>query len=134
MTVHKEDSARQATLSEDELIRRVTFLKVLADKNRLRILGLIAGREYTVKALAEALGITEPTVSHHLGALRRAGVVEMRQEGTAHYYRLGHDRIHTLLRELSEADRSVPAEFAGDEDERKVLQTFFANGQLIQIP
>lgn len=57
-------------------------LKALADPARLRILGLLRqhgpmpGRD-----LVPLLGLTQPTVSHHLTVLREAGLIEDRPEG-----------------------------------------------------
>jgi ArsR family transcriptional regulator len=57
-------------------------LKVIADPARLRILGLLrqhgpmAGRD-----LVPLLGLAQPTVSHHLGILRDAGLIEDRPAG-----------------------------------------------------
>lgn len=57
-------------------------LKALADPARLRILGLLrqhgpmAGRDLV------PLGLAQPTVSHHLGILRDAGLIEDRPEGS----------------------------------------------------
>ena len=47
----------------------LAFFKALADESRLRIVGLLAEREYSVQALAQALALKEPTVSHHLAVL-----------------------------------------------------------------
>ena len=44
----------------------VHFLKTLAHESRLKLLGLLAEREYSVGELAELLDLKEPTVSHHL--------------------------------------------------------------------
>jgi hypothetical protein len=125
------------SVSEEELDYRVAFLKVLADKSRLRILGLLSEREYTVKELAEALQLKEPTISHHLSALRRAEVVAMRQAGTTHHYRLRQEEIHALLRDLKQSKievMEVPEELESDEFERNVLTRFFVNGGLTEIP
>jgi len=124
------------SISEEELGQLVQFLKVLADKSRLRVLGLLAEREYTVKELAQALGVKEPTVSAHLNMLSVHGMVDMRPAGTAHFYRLRQDGVHTLLKEISakantfaEADDPNSSEF-----ERRVLRHFFVNGRLKEIP
>lgn len=112
----------------------VTFLKVLADKSRLRILGLLTEREYTVKELAATMDLKEPTISHHLNGLRNLGIVEMRPEGTAHYYSLRQEGIHRLLRELKASQTPPPEEFEGDAFERSVLQKYFVAGRLREIP
>src|SRR5262249_52962258 len=87
--------------TEQDVETLVDFLKVLADRNRLRILGMLGDKERTVKEIAEALGVKEPTVSWHLHALKGRGLVAMREQGTAHYYTLQQDGVHSLLKELT---------------------------------
>jgi DNA-binding transcriptional ArsR family regulator len=56
------------------------LLKVLADPTRLRIVGLLAQRELCVCDLEALLGISQSMTSHHLGVLRRAGLLLQRRE------------------------------------------------------
>ena len=59
--------------------------KAFANSTRLRMLDLLAKREYTVSDLQAALGITLPNVSQHLSILKGAGVVLTRREGKQVY-------------------------------------------------
>lgn len=84
----------------DEFRVLVTGLKSLADRTRLRILGLVAIEERSVEELAVLLGVTPPTISWHLAQLKESGLVQMRVEGTTHLYRVnrqGLRRIDKLL-------------------------------------
>ena len=65
----------------------VPILKLLANETRLRVIGLVAEREYSAVALARRLELTEATMSHHLSKLMEAELVTMRVEGTSHFYR-----------------------------------------------
>jgi ArsR family transcriptional regulator len=60
----------------------------LADRTRLRLLNLIAGREVCVCYLVEILQVGQPKISRHLAYLRSAGVVTARREGKWMHYRL----------------------------------------------
>ena len=60
----------------------------LADRTRLRLLNLIAGREVCVCYLVEILRLGQPKISRHLAYLRKAGVVAARREGKWMHYRL----------------------------------------------
>jgi ArsR family transcriptional regulator len=60
----------------------------LSDVWRLRIIGLLDEREVCVSDIYSVLGIHQPTVSKHLGVLRRAGLVEVRRQGLWMYYRI----------------------------------------------
>ena len=77
-------------------------LKVLADPARLRLLSLIQAQpegEACVCHLTGPLGLTQPTVSHHLKVLLRAGLVEREQRGSWAYYRVVPGQLASL-REL----------------------------------
>lgn len=65
-----------------------TLFKALADRTRLRILGLLLGGEVCVCDIHESLKIPQPRASRHLAYLRRAGLVEARRKGLWVHYRL----------------------------------------------
>src|SRR5918998_910311 len=62
--------------------------KALADPARLAIVNQLAAAEECCVCQLESLGLAQPTVSHHLKILRRAGLVESERRGTWVYYRL----------------------------------------------
>jgi ArsR family transcriptional regulator len=76
-----------------------SVLKVIADPARLRLLSLIQSQpsgEACVCHLTEPLGLTQPTVSHHLKALLNVGLVEREQRGSWAYYRVLPERLREL--------------------------------------
>jgi len=65
------------------------LFKALADTTRLRCLVLLVETdELCVCELGHALGLAQPKVSHHLAALRKAGLVLDRKSGLWVYYRI----------------------------------------------
>lgn len=76
-------------------------LKAVADPARLQILNLLAVHgELTTVALVDHIGrLSQPTVTHHLGILRRAGLVSTREVGVWRPYRLNRSAL-TRLRGL----------------------------------
>jgi ArsR family transcriptional regulator len=80
------------------------LLKALADPVRLRLVSMIAahdGGEACVCDLTEPLGLTQPTVSHHLKVLLDAGYLTRTKRGTWAYYTLvpgSLDSVAALLR------------------------------------
>jgi ArsR family transcriptional regulator len=77
-------------------------LKVLADPARLRLLSLIQAQpagEACVCHLTEPLGLSQPTVSHHLKVLLQAGLVEREQRGSWAFFRVVPGPLQAL-REL----------------------------------
>jgi arsenate reductase len=88
-------------------------MAVLGDQTRARLVGLIRdepdGRAL-VGRLAEALGVTQPTVSHHMRALLDAGIVTREPEGRRVWYSLAEanrDRVDAFLGSR-EADAAPP--------------------------
>jgi len=69
----------------------------LADKTRLMILELLADEELCSCEITVALDLTEPTTSHHLGILERAGLVASRRDGKWIFYRLADPNAKALL-------------------------------------
>jgi ArsR family transcriptional regulator len=72
--------------------------KALADPSRVAIVNRLAGAEAVcVCDFIGALGLSQPTVSHHLKVLREAGLVEVaRKRGTWVYYRLVPEAVEQL--------------------------------------
>lgn len=71
--------------------RLAAVLKALAEPTRLRLVSLIAGHdgaEACVCDLTAPVGLTQPTVSHHLKILVDAGLLERSQRGKWAYYRI----------------------------------------------
>src|SRR3954454_1860079 len=76
--------------------------KAIADPARVRIVNLLsASDEVCVCTLTEALGLSQPTISHHLRLLREAGLVSVEKRGTWSYYRLENDALNALQNALT---------------------------------
>ncbi len=89
-------------LDTNEARRLAAALKTIADPSRLQLLSLIQAQpegEACVCHLTEPLGLSQPTVSHHLKVLRDAGLVERERRGSWAYYRVIPEPL-TALREL----------------------------------
>jgi ArsR family transcriptional regulator len=89
----------------------VDLVRVLADPARLRIVELLASESLCTCHLVEELGAKQPTVSHHLKALRRAGLVETEPCGRFTYYRLVPEAVQALADRLG--DVATQAHTAG---------------------
>ncbi|MGD8200649.1 ArsR/SmtB family transcription factor [Ornithinimicrobium sp. W1679] len=87
-----------------ELLART--LRTLGDPVRLRILGRIrtsAGARTTTKDLADHLGLTQPTVSHHLGVLHDTGFLTRTREGRQTWYVIEPTAFESLQQLLDPA-------------------------------
>lgn len=111
-------------------------LKALADESRLKILGILAGRECSVEELATALRLKAPTVSHHLSRLRDAELVRMRSDGNMHLYRLDDRGLGAIRKHLGSKGRvaSLATGIEMDGWEEKVLRSFVEGDELTRIP
>ncbi len=74
--------------------------KALANRRRLELLDLLAQTERSVEELADEAGTSVANASQHLQILRRARLVETRQEGTYVFYRLGDEGVLLLWQAL----------------------------------
>lgn len=83
-------------------------LKVLSEPVRWRIVRLLAGEELCVCHLVDELDIPQPLVSHHLRALRAAGLVESEKWRYWTYYRLRPERLASVVEAVA-AVTSPPA-------------------------
>jgi len=71
----------------------IRLFKALGDESRLRILRLLASGDLYLTEIAERMGLSKPTISHHLAQLRAAGLVTITDAGALTYYSLRRDRI-----------------------------------------
>jgi ArsR family transcriptional regulator len=71
-----------------QLLTLEQLLKALADRTRLRIVGLLVAGEICVCHIHKSLGIPQPTASRHLAYLRKTGLVHGRRQGLWVHYRL----------------------------------------------
>ena len=122
----------------EEFETLLQFFKALADENRLKLLGILAAREYSVEELAALLQLKAPTISHHLARLKELGLVQMRTDGNIHLYRLDAENLRTISKGLLSSEKMVElvplAEMESDAWERKVLRDFFEGPRLKEIP
>ena len=116
---------------EDGKLAELSHLfKALSDPARLRILGLLAERPLAGHELAERLGLTPPTISHHMRRLVAAGLVDVTPDAQSRIYslRLG------AIRALSQAIDDDGSARATNQEDDAVLRAFFDGPRLRQIP
>lgn len=68
-------------------------LRALADRNRRAILRAIREAPQPVGTIADEVGLSQQTTSHHLGVLRRAGLAVGTREGTRHLFAVNPDGL-----------------------------------------
>jgi ArsR family transcriptional regulator len=96
-----------SALSDDEASATATVFRTLGDPARVRIVNLIATSDEAVCAcdFPEALGLAQPTVSHHLKKLVDSGLLDREQRGKWAFFTLNRDAVAklALVADLKEA-------------------------------
>ena len=85
-------------LDEEQAAATAELFKALADPARVRIVNVLASADEPVCAceFEPALGLSQPTVSHHLRKLTDAGLLEREQRGKWAYFTLRRDAVEKL--------------------------------------
>ncbi|NWF70926.1 MAG: metalloregulator ArsR/SmtB family transcription factor [Chloroflexi bacterium] len=124
----------------------LTLLKALADEQRLTMVNLLSTRAYTVTELAGVLGLTEPTISHHVSKLHSAGLLRLRMAGNQRFYQINEARLAQFkaliadIEKLPTAPETESADYSWMEtlklsaDDKKVLREYTHAGKLTQLP
>ena len=86
------------SMSDDEAKATAALFKALADPARVRIVNMLAtaDEDVCVCDLTPELGLSQPTVSHHLRKLAEAGLLRRRRQGTWAYYSLDRQALARL--------------------------------------
>jgi len=123
-------------MPQDHAEQLVQFFRLLADPTRLRIVGLLAQGEHGVEELATILALKPPTISHHLARLSKAGLVDVRPDGTRRWYKLDEGALRKMAKRLMKPETLTSA--ASDVSEKtyaeRVLSHFLVEGRLKTIP
>ncbi|MCL3862788.1 metalloregulator ArsR/SmtB family transcription factor [Actinotalea sp. K2] len=96
-------------LSAQDALGLAGVLKAIADPARLRLLSLVGAREggeACVCDLIEPLGLSQPTVSHHLKTLVDAGLLSRDKRGVWAYYSLVPGALDDVARVLTTSAQS----------------------------
>ena len=69
------------------------FAKAIADDTRQKIMSECCCCTLSVNEIVEKIGLSQPTISHHLAILREAGLMDIREEGKQTFYTLNQERV-----------------------------------------
>lgn len=102
--------ALRATLlqREDHIEQASRALKAMAHPLRLKILCVLGDREASVQEIVECVGTSQSNISQHLAILREKGVLRTRKEANRVFYRVGDERILTLIGMMREVFCGIP--------------------------
>lgn len=86
-------------VSDDDALQIAMRLKAIADPARVKIVSFLFGAhagEKTSGELAAKLDLNESTISHHIGQLRRAGLVNSERRGMNVFHRIRPEALQAL--------------------------------------
>lgn len=124
----------------------LNMLKAVADENRLRMVGLMSERAYTVSEMAGVFNLTEPTVSHHVSKLHGAGLLRLKMEGNQRFYSINEKRLATLKAyvngieklptkvEMVKSDTAWVEALDWNEADKKTLRDYVVDGRVPNLP
>lgn len=78
-----------------------TILKVIDDKSRLEMLKILVNNKSYGKAIADVVGISTPTVSHHLDILKQAGFVKEEKIRNIKYFYADKEKLKKVIEDLN---------------------------------
>lgn len=119
-----------------QLSRLVNFHKTLGDKTRIRIISLLKEGPLHGQAIAGKLGLTPPTISHHIAKLREINLIYQRREKNTIYFYLDEKRLVFMAEAILKIGSEEMELFQVEDAEKyKVLKNFIqADGRLKTIP
>jgi DNA-binding transcriptional ArsR family regulator len=79
--------------------RRKLLFKILSEDNRFEIIKRLARRDFYLFELANDLGLTSATTSHHISMLFELGIIEMKRDGNKTVFTLKKDLLKSLFAE-----------------------------------
>jgi ArsR family transcriptional regulator len=109
------------------------LFKALADRTRLRLIGLIGDSEVCVCFLVAILKTSQPKISRHLAYLRRAGIVAARREGKWMHYRLTEPPDEHAAHIFSEVRASLSAHPEMRRDREQLMKVCCATQLPVQL-
>ena len=119
------------------MIESFLYLSKCYQGGRLKIIGLLAERPYTVEKLAATMKLGTSTTSHHLARLAKAGLVAARTEGHYYIYSLQTNMLREMSQRMLQEEQLPRLAEISREDafERKVMTSFTdAGGRVTAFP
>lgn len=105
--------------------------KALADESRLKIISILLEKDTYAEYLANALGLTAPTVTYHMNKLEKAGLVSASKIQQYVIYSINRELID---KPIGEFIKSLIQYDDKNSYEEQVIQNFFEYGRLKKIP
>ncbi len=110
---------------EELIIPVVTFLKVLADSTRLRIIEILKNKEMTANDIETKLNKSQSTTSQQLKKLITSDILQVRQDGAKKFYSIKHPEIFTVLSSINSYISNLNKEKIEDIASKDIIDTLY---------
>ena len=103
-------------MSDTNQNRRAEILKAIAHPTRIEILEILRRGEECVCRICPALEGSQPNTSKHLATMKKAGLLDSRQEGTMTFYWVVDTRVYEMLElvdQMIHRERRAPIRTVG---------------------
>lgn len=126
-----------------QLDKAVAFHKALADATRIRMMILLASGELNGLVLAEKLGVSPATITHHATKLREASLIRERRDKNTIFFSVDHyflksssaEALELIYIQLEEKGGEESMEDSNQQFKQSVIKNFFtADGKLKHLP
>jgi len=120
-----------------QLDRLINFHKTLGDHTRIKIIALLKDGPLHGQAIAGKLGLTPPTISHHLSKLREIDLVYQRREKNTIYYQLNEKNLESMATAIIRigGEKDMNPFKTDDKEKQAIIKNFFdSDGKLKNIP
>jgi len=89
--------------ANSKLKQTIDFLRVISERNRLRILCILEKGEMCVCDIWQCLKLPQNLVSHHLKVLKDFGLISDKKQGLKVFYKLNHQTVKKYVKLLNKA-------------------------------
>ncbi len=120
-----------------QLSRMVHFHKTLGDKTRIQIISMLKAGPLHNGAIAGKLGLTPPTISHHLTKLKEIDVIYQRRDKNTIYFHLNESKLKQMAEAIIRIGGDDRFEYfdVTIEEKASVVKSFFnREGMLSHLP
>lgn len=117
-----EECCNIFVMGKEKAFNKELFFAALADKTRLRLINLMGDDEVCVCFFVVVLETNQPKISRHLAYLRKAGLVNARQDGKWVHYRLAELKNEDAARVLDNVRDWLEKDLEMQKDKHKLAK------------
>jgi SPP1 gp7 family putative phage head morphogenesis protein len=99
-------------MARSKMTKSEDFFKALSDETQHSILKMLERKQMCISEIAQAFQVSQPTISHHLDILKRAGLIESKRKGQNIYYSLSRKHYSAKLNKQAQIELGVDFDYS----------------------